>query len=160
MVQLVPVGEADKDVLQNLYQLYNYDFTPYTEEDLNSSGLYEVNLERYWQDPRWNPFFIYSEGKIAGFLVVLFENADVDPDPTHVIYDFMILRKYRRKGLGRQAAVQALDLYKANWAIAQMSGNEPAILFWRGVVNDYTAGNYTESIRQNKYIQSFSTKSP
>jgi len=41
-----------------------------------------------------------------------------------------------------------------------MSANEPAILFWRDVIKDYTAGNYTELFRQDlkKYVQTFSTK--
>lgn len=104
--------------------------------------------------------FIYHDDKIVGFLVILFENHDVDPDPTHVIYDFMVLRKYRRHGIGRQAAIQAFDLYKANWKIAQMNTNEPAILFWRDVISKYTSGNYTELFRHDlkKYVQVFSTR--
>lgn len=160
MIRLISVLEEDKQTLYNLYQLYHYDFSQFTQEDLNSFGLYEVSLEHYWQDPRWNPFFIYYSGKIAGFLVVLFENYDVDPDPTHVIYDFMVLRKHRRNGVGRQAAAQAFDLYRANWKTAQMSANEPAILFWRDVIKEYTAGSYSELFRQdiNKYVQLFSNK--
>ncbi|MBS4220304.1 GNAT family N-acetyltransferase [Bacillus sp. FJAT-49711] len=143
-----------------MYQFYLYDFSKYTEEDINSLGLYDVDLEFYWRDPRWNPFFINYNGKIIGFLVVLFENFDVDPDPTHVIYDFMILKKYRRNGLGREAASKAFDLYKANWKVAQMIINESAIHFWRKIISEYTNGLYTEIYRQDlkKYIQSFSTK--
>ncbi|WP_201000925.1 GNAT family N-acetyltransferase [Paenibacillus glycanilyticus] len=160
MVQLIPVKEDNKEVLRHLYQLYHYDFSAYTEEDVNSSGLYEFNIEHYWRDSRWNPYLIYDENRIVGFLVVLFENYDVDPDPTHVIYDFMILRKYRRKGYGREAAVTAFNLHRANWKVVQMSSNEPAIQFWRDVVREYTSDRYTEVFRQDldKWIQSFSTK--
>lgn len=57
-----------------------------------------------WEgDKRWNPDFIELSGIIVGFLVVLFENLDTDPYPTHVIYDFMILQKYRRTGIGQCA---------------------------------------------------------
>ena len=149
MVQLTPVSEKSKEVLQNLYQLYHYDFSLFTEEDINSVGLYEINLEHYWEDPRWNPFFIYDAGKIVGFLVILLENYDVDPYPTHVIYDFMVLKKFRRNGLGREAAVKSFDLYQANWKVAQMSSNEPAILFWRDVIREYTDNRYTEILRQD-----------
>ena len=88
---------------------------------VNRPSLERDYLEHYWEDPRWNPFFIYDAGKIVGFLVILFENYDVDPDPTHVIYDFMVLKKFRRNGLGREAAVKSFDLYQANWKVAQMS---------------------------------------
>jgi predicted acetyltransferase len=161
VVQLTPISEDRKEVLHHFYQFYHYDFSQFTDEDINSFGSYEISLEHYWQDPRWNPFFIYYADKIVGFLVVLFENYDVDPNPTHVIYDFMVLRKFRRNGIGREAAVRAFDLYKANWKVAQLSSNEPAILFWRDVIRGYTDDNYTELFRQdlNKYIQTFSTKS-
>lgn len=160
MIRLIPVPKESKDTLYNMYQLYLYDFSPFTDDDINSCGLYEVRVEHYWQDPRWNLYFIYHTGQIVGFLVVLFENYDVDPDPTHVIYDFMILRKYRRNGFGKEAAIQAFNLYQANWKVAQMSSNEPAIAFWRHVIREYTNDTYTEIYRQDlkKYVQSFSTK--
>ncbi len=91
-----------------------------------------------------------------GFLVVLFENMDIDPDPTHVIYDFMILQKYRRAGVGRKAAIMAFNMYKAS----QMEENITAISFWRSVINEFKEGNYTERYREErkKYIQEFTTK--
>ncbi|MDT3429121.1 putative acetyltransferase [Paenibacillus forsythiae] len=91
---------------------------------------------------------------------MLLENLDIDPDPTHVIYDFMIMKKYRRSGIGYAAAIKAIEMYKANWKIAQMETNIPAILFWRKVIKDYTRDNYTEKFREDvkKYIQLFSSK--
>lgn len=161
MIQLVAVSKKSKDILYSLYQLYYYDFSQYTYQDVNDYGLYDINIDHYWEDPRWNPYFIYHEEKIAGFMVVLFDNYDVDPDPTHVIYDFLILKKYRRNGLGREAALQAFNLYKANWLVAQMCSNEPATHFWRKVIKQYTNNTYTELHRQesNKYVQTFSNKS-
>ncbi|GGF72033.1 hypothetical protein GCM10010912_16460 [Paenibacillus albidus] len=160
MVQLISVSEESKVTLHNIYQLYLYDFSQFTEEDINSCGLFGVSLDHYWQDPRWNPFFIVHDGKIMGFLVVLFENYDVDPDPTHVIYDFMILKKHRRNGFGKEAAIKAFNLYKANWKVAQMSSNEAAVLFWRSVITEYTNDTYTELYRPDfkKYVQSFNNK--
>lgn len=93
-------------------------------------------------------------------MVVLFENLDTDPDPTHVIYDFMILKKYRRNGIGRNAAKQAFGLFNANWKVAQMESNTTAISFWRNVISEYSKNSYTERYREEskKYIQEFSTK--
>jgi len=159
-IKLIPIGKERKEVLYNLYQFYEYDFSPYSEIDLGLDGRFSVNLEHYWEDARWNPLFICYEKQIIGFLVILLENYDTDPDPTHVIYDFLILKKYRRRGLGKSAAIQAFDLYKANWKVAQMKENGPAIDFWRDVVNGYTSGQYTEVFREdrNKYTQSFTNR--
>jgi len=159
-VKLEPVKFEQKELLYNLYQYYRYDFSKYTEEDVGLDGRFAIDLEHYWIDPRWNPFFICNGERIIGFLVVLFENYDTEPDPTHVIYDFLILSKYRKRGLGKKAATEAFDLFKANWKVVQIKKNEPAILFWRNVVNHYTSGQYTEVFREdlNKFIQSFTNK--
>jgi predicted acetyltransferase len=159
-IKLMPVEIERKEVLYNLYQYYQYDFSPFTEEDLGVDGRFEINLEHYWEDPRWNPFLICNKEHIIGFLIILFEDYDTDSDPTHVIYDFLILSKYRRRGLGKLAAVQAFNLYRANWKVVEMKTNEPAIHFWRDVVNHYTAGQYTEVFREdlNKFVQSFTNR--
>ena len=105
--------------------------------------------------------FLYkSRWENYRFSSCLFENDDVDPDPTHVIYDFMILKKYRRNGFGKEAAIKAFNLYNANWKVAQMALNEPAIQFWRNIIKDYTNDSYTEIYRHDlkKYIQTFCSK--
>lgn len=160
-IELIPVTVQEKVTLSNMYQFYYYEFSRYTNQDLNVDGTYGVNIDFYWEgDHRWNPYFILSSGVIVGFLVVLFENLDSDPDPTHVIYDFMILKKYRKNGIGRTAAKQAFGLFKANWKVAQMESNTSAISFWRKVIGEYSKNNYTERYRKEskKYIQEFSTK--
>ncbi|MNJ73908.1 hypothetical protein D3C77_707670 [compost metagenome] len=85
---------------------------------------------------------------------------DIDPDPTHVIYDFMILPKYRRRGIGRAAAIEAFNMYKATWAVSQMDNNFPAITFWRSVIQEFKGNHFNESYKaeRKKYIQKFSTK--
>ncbi|WP_235857679.1 GNAT family N-acetyltransferase [Paenibacillus albiflavus] len=99
---------------------------------INKEGLFEVNIDYFWEgDKRWNPYLIKLSGTIVGFLVVLFENLDTDPDPTHVIYDFMILQKYRRNGIGCCAAKMAFELFNADWKVVQMEINTSAISFWR-----------------------------
>ncbi|WP_454192737.1 GNAT family N-acetyltransferase [Paenibacillus sp. Marseille-Q7038] len=100
-INLMPVTIDQKEILYNLYQYYLYDFSQYTEEDLDLNGQYNIDLNHYWEDPRWCPYFICHKERIIGFLVILLENYDMDPNPIHVIYDFLILNKYRRKGFGR-----------------------------------------------------------
>ena len=99
-------------------------------------------------------------GKLAGFVVVLFENMDVDPDPTHVIWDFFILKKYRRQKVGSMVAKWIFAMYSADWKVAQMKTNMPAIEFWRKVISEFTQGQFTEHYREDlgKLFQSFTTK--
>ncbi|OAB42340.1 GNAT family N-acetyltransferase [Paenibacillus antarcticus] len=160
-IKLVPVKPEEKSTLSNLYQLYHYDFSEFTNQDINKDGRYEVNIDFFWEgDHRWKPYLIEVSGSLAGFVIVLLENLDTDPDPTHVIYDFMIIKKFRRNGIGYAAAIKAFELYEANWKIAQMENNTPAISFWRKVIKDFTEDNYIERFRDDvkKYVQAFSTK--
>lgn len=160
-ITLQPVTREEKETLINMYQFYCYEFSPYTHQELNQDGMFDANIDYLWEgDPRWNPFFIRQSGTIVGFLVVLFENMDTDPDPTHVIYDFLIMKKYRRSGIGRSAAIQAFMMYRANWAVVQLESNTPAISFWRNVISEFTQNHYTETFRKDrkKYMQEFSTK--
>lgn len=160
-IQLTPVTRGEKQILCRLYQFYEYDFSVYTNQEISKNGSYEADIDYLWEgDARWKPYFIEVFGNIAGFVVVLLENLDTDPDPTHVIYDFMILQKYRRHGIGKAAAVMAFDMYQADWKVVQMENNVPAIAFWRKVIGGYTNNQYTERYRDDlkKYIQEFSTK--
>jgi len=160
-ITLVPVEVENKETLINLYQLYDYDFSKYTNQDVGINGKYEVDIDFYWEgDGRWNPFLIKVSDAIAGFVIVLLENMDIDSDPIHVIYDFMILQKYRRTGIGRAAAIEAFKMYEANWAVSQMENNTPALSFWRSVIKEFKESHFTEIYRpeRKKYIQEFSTR--
>jgi predicted acetyltransferase len=160
-ISLLPVKEDQKDILSNLYQFYEHDFSEFTNQDVNNDGKYDVNINYFWKgDHRWHPYIIDVSGVIAGFTIVLLENLDTDPDPTHVIHDFMVLKKFRRKGIGKASAIMAFEMYKANWKIVQMETNIPAISFWRNLLKSYTNDNYTEIFKEDKkkYIQTFSTK--
>jgi predicted acetyltransferase len=160
-IKLVSVTPEEKDTLSNLYQLYEYDFSKYTNRDINENGRFETNIVFLWEgDDRWKAYFIDVSGKIAGFLVILIENMDIDPDPTLVIYDFFILQKYRRKGIGKVAATKAFGLFNAKWKVSQMENNTTAISFWRNVIKEYTGNNFFERYRpeRKKYTQEFSAK--
>ena len=56
-INLVPVDLGKKDILFNLYQLYYYDFSKYTNQDLNKDGKYDLEINLFWEgDRRWHPF--------------------------------------------------------------------------------------------------------
>src|ERR1700761_1296989 len=58
-------------VLSNLYQLYIHDFTDFVDRELGEDGKFTCDpLAPYWTDPQRFPFFIRSEGKLAGFALV------------------------------------------------------------------------------------------
>ena len=66
-----------------------------------------------------------------------------DPDIMHVS-EFFIMRKYRRRGAGGEAARRMFDLFPGRWEVSEMAANLPAQAFWRKVIGAYTNGRFEE----------------
>jgi predicted acetyltransferase len=144
-VAIHPVACSDKSVLQNMLELYLYEFSVYENMDLNEHGLYGYEyLDHYWVEPGRFPFFIRVDGKLAG-LVLVSRHAFL-PGNEQSISEFFVLRKYRRHGVGSQAARAIFDRFPGKWEVQQEQANEPAQHFWRQVIADYTGGNYNETL--------------
>ncbi len=58
------------------------------------------------------------------------------------ISEFFVMRKYRRKGIGKLVAWQVFDLFPGQWEVGQYDKNDPAKIFWQEVIGAYTNGNY------------------
>ncbi|GIP29345.1 hypothetical protein J23TS9_44750 [Paenibacillus sp. J23TS9] len=44
-INLIPVTQTERKLLSNLYQLYHYDFSEYTDQDIQSDGKYEGDID-------------------------------------------------------------------------------------------------------------------
>lgn len=143
-VDIIPATLNDKPILRNLMELYLYDFSEYENSDVDEHGRYGYEwLDHYWTEPERHPFMIRVEGKLAGFVLV----RDLDPTAvpvTHSIAEFFVLKKYRRHGIGREAAFAIFNRFPGRWNVCQEEANLPAQTFWRKVIAEYTQGNYTE----------------
>jgi predicted acetyltransferase len=159
-IQIIKISGEDRQLISNLLQFYMYDFSEFTGHDTEPSGLFGVypDLEKYWNDETRFPYLIRKDEKNIGFVFVkLMHAAELN---YFSIAEFFIMRKYRRKGIGRRAAEQVLDLHKGNWEIFQMESNNSAHAFWRGVISDYTKGQFSERVENKRTIQCFDNCSP
>jgi predicted acetyltransferase len=142
-IQISPAALAEKPIVENLMQLYLYDFSELCGDDCNAQGLYEDEyLPRYWIEPERHPFLIRVDGKLAGFALVR-RMSEGNP-PTHSMAEFFIMRKYRREGAGKRAAFQLFDRFPGKWHVAEIPENVAAIHFWRKIIAAYTGGNFEE----------------
>lgn len=126
-----------------MLELYEYDFSEYEGTDLDSDGCFGYPyLDLYWLEPGRHPFIIRVDGRPAGFVLVnahtYLEGSDWG------ISEFFILRKYRRKGVGRSAAFAVFDQFRGKWEVHELQRNGPSQDFWRKVIGEYTGGKYTE----------------
>lgn len=70
-LELIQVTIQQKPMLENLLELYAYDFTEFCDFDIGDNGFYGYEeLSLYWTDPNRLPYFIYVEKKLAGFVLI------------------------------------------------------------------------------------------
>ncbi len=143
-INLSPAALSEKPVLKRLLELYLYDFSEFSREDLSDQGEYIYGyLDYYWIEENRLPFLIRVDAKLAGFALVR-DSVDADNLLTHHMAEFFILKKYRRKKIGQMAAFEVFDRFPGRWQVSQIAENLPAQKFWRTIISQYTQGNYQE----------------
>ena len=142
-IQVVPVAIGEKEVLKNLLEKYDYEFSLYDNRDVNDLGLYGYDyLDHYWVEANRYPFFIKVDGKLAGF-VMINDYPEVEKGTQYTLAEFFVMYKYRKMGVGRRAAYYVFDKFKGTWQLKRHPKNLASVQFWNAVVNDYTQGKYT-----------------
>ncbi len=156
MLELTPIEYEDKTVLYNLIQFYRYDSSEFDGHVLTSHGVYLYKyLDHQWTEEYRRPLFIKTDGELAGFALVALDVPKEfvkvsDALETNIIGDFFIMRKFRRKGLGRESAFTIFDRFPGPWEIRQTAANTPANQFWKRVIHAYTGGSYKEMILEGE----------
>src|SRR5882757_6194204 len=153
-VKLTKASRENISVMENLMQFYIYDFSEFVELDVKEDGLFEpyASLQEYWdkENERF-PYFIKLGERYLGFVLVRY--ITLNDRNYFSMAEFFIMRKYRRKGIGRSIAEQVFNMHKGQWQIYQKESNRPAQVFWRKIITDYTNGQFKERIEHGKRIQ-------
>lgn len=132
-----------KSVFVQMIELYNYDFSEFSETDINEYGYFGYpRIDDYWNEEGRHPFFIRVDGKLAGLVLVrsCCEYNDL-PNP-HNIAELFVMKKYRKMGVGKDVSMRIFNMFPGGWEISQWTKNLPAQRFWSKVVNEYTNGKY------------------
>jgi predicted acetyltransferase len=146
-IEVLRAAPAQKEVLANLAQLYQYDFSEIEMMGVvNERGLYPyVDLAPYWSgEPDRYPFLTRVDGHWAGFVLVSRHSYLSDVGDIMEISDFFVMRKYRGQGVGDEMARHVFDLFPGKWELQVTANNKYALRFWRRVVGEYTGGRYNE----------------
>lgn len=158
-VELVRAQTEDElAALRRLYALYLHDLSEF-------SSHYELDEEARWQPDYledmlgWDEchcLLIVAEVRPVGFALV-----SLRPFP-HMLSDvdarmaeFFVAQPYRRRGIGRVAALAALRAFPGDWVLEVLDGNDAALAFWRSVTGEATGGRYTEEQRPGDTVQRF-----
>jgi predicted acetyltransferase len=136
-VELLQTGPDQAELIRNLYQFYAYESSDWEQEDVEVDGrfyIHEEHLIRYWQEPQWSANLILVDGFIAGFLLI--ERSEFAALNALELADLFILKRYRRKGIGRAIASQVLMSGESDWLVRFYDQDETAQAFWRAVLDN------------------------
>lgn len=161
-VELVRAStEAERDALRRLYALYLHDLSEF-------SSHYELDEEARWRPDYLEDMLTWDEchcllvragGKPAGFALVSLQPFPHMPrDADARMAEFFVAQPYRRRGIGRAAALAALARFPGDWVLEVVTGNDPALAFWRAVTGEATGGAYTEEERPGDTVQRFTIR--
>ena len=146
-LRIIDAKESQKEILQRLLELYQYDLSIVTDDDVNPSGLYGYSyLDCYWLEAKRYPYLFLVRESLAGFALVNKVNWLPENKGAHSMAEFFVLKKYRRQGLGAAAAQCIINRFRGKWEIRILRENQSAIQFWSQVINDLTSGQFVERI--------------
>ena len=157
-IQIEPILIEQKSVFIQLMNLYLYDFTEYTNDDIDNHGYFfdYSRADGLWIDTKLHPFFIRVDDKLAGFMIIANSGRKyINDENAQTILEFFVMKKYRRNGVGRFAARTAFDMFKGKWEVCQMQNNFPARKFWKSIISEYTKNDYQECGTENDSLVGF-----
>lgn len=134
-VTIDPARADESDGMAQLMQLYLHDFSQFAPLDslhgeIGRDGRFAYpNLASYWSDSRREALLIRASGRLAGFVLVNDWSATGRP-VDFAIAEFFVARKYRRHGVGTEAARQLLRSRLGTWEVPVAVYNQPALAFW------------------------------
>jgi len=147
-IQVTLATPADHPLLSRLYPLYIHDLSAFTDEfQLDDQGIWQPDYLPFWLEGHAtaHALLIRAEGQPAGFAFVGQKPFPyMSPARDFCMAEFFILKRWRRHGIGRQAALALFDRFRGRWEVDELEANVPAVCFWRGLIAEYTGGDFVE----------------
>ena len=137
-IEVLPAASEQQPILARLLQLYIHDFTEFHDLDLQADGTFAYSdLPLYWLDPGHHPFLILLDEKLAGFVLVKRGSEISSSADVWDMAEFFILRRYRRRGCGAEAARQIWAQLPGPWEVRVMDSNPAALHFWQHAISAF-----------------------
>lgn len=123
----------DKDLLSRLLQLYFFDSTHWSKEDIQEDGLYECDEESLLNfldsESSYRAYILRVDGRPAGFALV--EDVSFEGTLISEFADLFVLPKSRRLGLASLATRRLVVNSDKAWLIAVFREDAEAMRFWQ-----------------------------
>ncbi|HEY2049062.1 MAG TPA: GNAT family N-acetyltransferase [Caulobacteraceae bacterium] len=154
-VELREAALAELPVMQRMGRYYVYDMSEYVGGqpgwEFPDSGDYECDDFRpYFDDPQAKPFFIRADGELAGFAIV--DRRGSTPEVDFNMAQFFVIRKFKRRGVGADAAAECFNRFRGVWDVMVISENVGAHAFWEKTIDRFTDGQFQEIRRSVAHL--------
>ena len=155
-IEIIEAAAAEAPVVERLLQLYQYDFSEIEGGVVDDTGTYRyTSLHGYWAEPEHHAFLVRVDGELAGLVLVKPAWPGLAEPGTRLVDEFFVMRKYRRRGVGRDIAQRIFDRLPGKWVLQETPHNVAAQAFWRGVLGKYTGGRFEDVIVEGRPTQRF-----
>lgn len=130
-LQIVEIHPDHKETFLNLYNLYLYELSAYTGEDIQPDGTFDVSSTHlYMERNELHPYFITYDDKLAGFILIC-SPPYVPSGIDYSIQELFVLKKYRGKNLATEAVSTVLNRFPGSYSVEQLKNNIAAVRFWK-----------------------------
>ena len=141
-IEIKPVEIEEKEILRNLLEKYDYEFSQYDNRKVNKFGLYGYKyLDNYWTEKNRWAFFIIVDNDLAGFVMVN-DVPETHKETDYSLAEFFVMYRYRRCGVGKYAAQKIFDMFNGRWQLKRHPKNIGSVYFWNTVISEYTGDKY------------------
>lgn len=134
-VSLINLKTSDTTTLQRLLQLYYFDSTSWSKEDIGIDGLYDgstaSDLESYVNSQEAKANLIWVNEVLIGF--VLLEWVEDEKRLIWELADLFILPKYRGGWIALEVVRQIFEQISTPILVATFKENELALRFFKAV---------------------------
>ncbi len=133
------IDEGDRELLENLFNLYRNDLSAYTDDfrRLDERGYFEYGAadELLPFGDGVETYIICDEGSPAGLIMVTDGRYALEGCQWR-FQELYLIRPARGRGLARAAARELLNRKPGRWCLSVYSKNLPARRFWEKLIGD------------------------
>lgn len=132
-ITLERVQAEKRDTLFRLLQYSLFEESLTDLNDMNDDALFDYPwFDGYFTEEEREAYFIRQRGtaRLLGFAMIRRH-----ADGRHSIAEFLVIPKYRRRGVGSQAAENCFALHEGLWEVKPAYGSEQAKCFWQRVIS-------------------------
>jgi predicted acetyltransferase len=140
------IGPESDVLLRNLFEHYCHDMSEWFDVDTEADGSYSYDTASVWASEQ-EVYLATVDTSIAGFALIGSGADWLGDTGARDVHEFFVLRKFRRRGVGKQMAALLWNEHPGEWLVRVLEANAPAVLFWRTAISSYSTGSYEEERR-------------